>query len=70
MRSDLYDITIIGGGPVGLFGAFYAGLRGMRVKSSTACPNWAGNSLRCTLKSMCTTCQASLKCWRKTSRRR
>ncbi|WP_138082077.1 NAD(P)/FAD-dependent oxidoreductase [Streptococcus porcinus] len=27
-----YDITIIGGGPVGLFTAFYAGLRGMKVK--------------------------------------
>ncbi|WP_077322712.1 NAD(P)/FAD-dependent oxidoreductase [Streptococcus pseudoporcinus] len=26
-----YDITIIGGGPVGLFTAFYAGLRGMTV---------------------------------------
>lgn len=30
--QELYDITIIGGGPVGLFTAFYAGLRGMRVK--------------------------------------
>lgn len=29
---DLYDITIIGGGPVGLFAAFYAGMRGMRTK--------------------------------------
>src|ERR1700722_7123800 len=26
------DLTIIGGGPTGLFGAFYAGLRGMSVK--------------------------------------
>src|SRR6476469_5270298 len=30
--SDVYDITIIGGGPVGLFAAFYAGLRGARTK--------------------------------------
>src|ERR1700722_17783405 len=26
------DLTIIGGGPTGLFAAFYAGLRGMSVK--------------------------------------
>lgn len=32
MTDKLYDITIIGGGPVGLWAAFYAGLRGMTVK--------------------------------------
>lgn len=32
MTNKLYDITIIGGGPVGLWAAFYAGLRGMEVK--------------------------------------
>lgn len=31
-QPELFDITIIGGGPVGLFGAFYAGMRQMRVK--------------------------------------
>ena len=34
-RSDPgapYDLTIVGAGPTGLFAAFYAGLRGMRVK--------------------------------------
>ena len=30
--QEIYDITIIGGGPVGLFTAFYASLRGMTVK--------------------------------------
>ncbi len=30
--TDLYDLTIIGGGPVGLFGLFYSGMRGMKVK--------------------------------------
>ncbi|MBF0779499.1 MULTISPECIES: NAD(P)/FAD-dependent oxidoreductase [unclassified Granulicatella] len=30
--TDLYDITIIGGGPVGLFAAFYAHLRQAKVK--------------------------------------
>lgn len=31
-QRDMYDITIIGGGPVGLFAAFYAGMRGLRTK--------------------------------------
>ena len=31
-KNAVCDITIIGGGPVGLFAAFYAGLRGMSVK--------------------------------------
>ncbi|WP_159796354.1 NAD(P)/FAD-dependent oxidoreductase [Streptococcus halichoeri] len=31
MEAQIADITIIGGGPVGLFAAFYAGLRGMSV---------------------------------------
>lgn len=30
-EEKIYDITIIGGGPVGLWAAFYAGLRGMTV---------------------------------------
>jgi ferredoxin/flavodoxin---NADP+ reductase len=30
--SDLVDLLIVGGGPVGLYGAFYAGLRHMSVK--------------------------------------
>src|SRR5215212_10263534 len=30
--EDIYDITIIGAGPTGLFGAFYAGMREMRTK--------------------------------------
>lgn len=33
MNSDqLYDVTIIGGGPAGLFSAFYSGLREMKTK--------------------------------------
>lgn len=38
----MYDITFIGGGPVGLFGAFYAGLRGMRVKIIDSLPELGG----------------------------
>ena len=30
-EADVYDITIIGAGPTGLFAAFYAGLRGART---------------------------------------
>ena len=31
-EEDIYDITVIGAGPTGLFAAFYAGLRGARVQ--------------------------------------
>lgn len=31
-ESEVYDITIIGAGPAGLFGAFYAGMRQMKTK--------------------------------------
>jgi thioredoxin reductase (NADPH) len=31
-NGSVVDLAIIGGGPTGLFGAFYAGLRGMSVK--------------------------------------
>lgn len=38
----LYDITIIGGGPTGLFAAFYAGLRQMKVKIIESLPQLGG----------------------------
>lgn len=31
-NNDLYDVTIIGGGPAGLYAAFYSGLREMKTK--------------------------------------
>lgn len=31
-ERDIYDITIVGGGPTGLFASFYAGLRQMKTK--------------------------------------
>ena len=37
--SQLYDITIVGGGPVGLFAAFYATYAKPRSKSLTLFPN-------------------------------
>lgn len=39
---DLYDITIIGGGPTGLFGSFYAGLRGLKTKVVDVLPELGG----------------------------
>ena len=37
-----YDVAIIGGGPSGLFGAFYAGLRGMKTLLIDALPELGG----------------------------
>lgn len=31
-QLDIYDVTIIGGGPTGLFTAFYSGMRDMKTK--------------------------------------
>ncbi|NPC93409.1 NAD(P)/FAD-dependent oxidoreductase [Bacillus sp. WMMC1349] len=31
-RNEVYDVTVIGGGPAGLYSAFYSGLRGMKTK--------------------------------------
>jgi len=42
MTSDVYDLTILGAGPTGLFAAFYAGLRGMRTKIIEALPEPGG----------------------------
>ncbi|MFC4769156.1 NAD(P)/FAD-dependent oxidoreductase [Effusibacillus consociatus] len=44
MRVDgkVYDITIIGGGPVGLFAAFYAGIRDMSTKIIDSLPQLGG----------------------------
>lgn len=38
----IFDITIIGGGPTGLFAAFYAGLRGRSVKILDSQPALGG----------------------------
>jgi len=39
---EVFDTTIIGGGPTGLFGAFYAGMRQMRTKIIEALPEMGG----------------------------
>jgi len=40
--GDVRDITIIGGGPTGLFAAFYAGMRGMSVRIVDSLPELGG----------------------------
>ena len=40
--SEPFDLAIIGGGPAGLFAAFYAGLRGMRTLLLDALPELGG----------------------------
>ncbi|QCR31247.1 NAD(P)/FAD-dependent oxidoreductase [Lysinibacillus sp. SGAir0095] len=44
MKTDekVYDVTIIGGGPVGLFTAFYAGMRNLSVKIIESLPQLGG----------------------------
>ncbi|HLF77488.1 MAG TPA: NAD(P)/FAD-dependent oxidoreductase [Dehalococcoidia bacterium] len=39
---EVYDLTIIGAGPTGLFSAFYAGLRGMKTKIIESLPEAGG----------------------------
>jgi thioredoxin reductase len=39
---DIADITIVGGGPCGLFASFYAGLRGMSVRIIDSLPELGG----------------------------
>ncbi|MCH7483562.1 MAG: NAD(P)/FAD-dependent oxidoreductase [Chloroflexi bacterium] len=41
-ENNVYDITIIGAGPTGLFAAFYAGMRGMKTKVIEALPEAGG----------------------------
>ena len=42
MSSELVDITIIGGGPTGLYGLFYAGMRGVSSRVIDALPELGG----------------------------
>jgi len=42
MEGSLHDITIIGGGPTGLYAAYYAGFRGFRAKIIDSLPELGG----------------------------
>lgn len=41
-EQAVFDITLIGAGPVGLFGSFYAGMRGMKTKIVDSLPEFGG----------------------------
>lgn len=41
-KEELFDVTIIGGGPAGLFSAFYSGLREMKTKVIEYQPHLGG----------------------------
>lgn len=41
-ENEIYDITIIGGGPVGMFAAFYAGMRNAKTKLIETLPVLGG----------------------------
>ncbi len=41
-EAELVDVTIIGGGPTGLYGLFYAGMRGMTARVIDALPELGG----------------------------
>jgi len=42
MMADRVDVSIVGGGPVGLFAAFYAGMRSMSVRIIDSLPELGG----------------------------
>ena len=42
MPTDIKDITVIGGGPTGMFAAFYAGMRGATARIIDALPQLGG----------------------------
>ncbi|MFJ7373417.1 NAD(P)/FAD-dependent oxidoreductase [Lysinibacillus capsici] len=43
--QHVYDVTIIGGGPAGLYSAFYSGLRGLKTKLLESQPQLGGKVL-------------------------
>ena len=42
MKDEIFDITIVGAGPVGLYATYYAGLRDMKAKLIDALPQLGG----------------------------
>ncbi|MYL65052.1 thioredoxin reductase [Bacillus hwajinpoensis] len=42
MKNEIYDVTIIGGGPIGLFTAFYSGMRELKTKVIEYLPKVGG----------------------------
>ncbi len=44
-NQEVYDVTIIGGGPIGLFTAFYCGMRELKTKVIEFCRGLEGRCL-------------------------
>lgn len=44
-NQEVYDVTIIGGGPIGLFTAFYCGMRELKTKVIEFLPKLGGKVL-------------------------
>lgn len=42
MTEKVYDMTIIGGGPVGIYGAFYGGMQGLEINLVDSLPQLGG----------------------------
>ncbi len=42
MQTPIADVTIIGGGPTGLFAAFFAGMRGLTTRIVDSLPELGG----------------------------
>ncbi|MFN2431670.1 MAG: NAD(P)/FAD-dependent oxidoreductase [Gemmatimonadota bacterium] len=42
LEADVYDLTVVGAGPTGLFALFYAGMRHMRAKVIDSLPELGG----------------------------
>lgn len=42
VKNELVDVTIIGGGPTGLYGLFYAGMRGVKARLIDSLPELGG----------------------------
>ncbi len=42
MDNEIFDVTVIGGGPCGLFATFYAGMRGLKAKIIDTLPELGG----------------------------
>src|SRR5690554_7735719 len=40
--KEIFDVTIIGGGPIGMFSAFYAGMRELKTKIIETLPTLGG----------------------------
>ncbi|MHB1007598.1 MAG: hypothetical protein ACYC3S_18450 [Chloroflexota bacterium] len=67
MTENIYDITIGGGGSVGLYGLYYAGLRDMKAKVVEAMPQLGGQLAALCPRSTSTTSRAFPGCWRRNS---